>query len=93
MIAFWCLDCHKVITLDVHGRCENCQSDAVVAAVPTPARPAVVRAQTTERALTTEQLAEEVIQSIKRMSPADKARARRAFRPAARVRHWSEVVQ
>jgi len=67
----------------------QCQSDAVVAAVPT--RPVVLRA------LTTEQLAEEVIQAIQRMSPAEKAKVRRQFRrqfqPSARTRQCPEVVQ
>jgi hypothetical protein len=85
--AFWCLDCCRVPALDVHGRCETCQSDSVVSAAPTPA----VRQQ--ERAMTTEQLAKEVQVSIQKMSPAEKARVRWAFRPTARTRHWTEVLQ
>jgi len=27
---WWCLDCTAIINLDRHGRCEICDSDAVV---------------------------------------------------------------
>lgn len=43
MNTFRCLNCQRVIALDVHARRETCNSDAVVAAAPTPAvRPGVV---------------------------------------------------
>ena len=30
MKSYWsCMNCESIVALDVHGRCESCQSDAV----------------------------------------------------------------
>jgi hypothetical protein len=30
---WWCVNCLSVVRLDVHGRCENCKSEALDVAV------------------------------------------------------------
>lgn len=32
----WCLDCQRAVSLDVHGRCEICGSNAVAPTSTTP---------------------------------------------------------
>jgi hypothetical protein len=29
MKRWWCMDCRNAVTLDKHGRCGNCESEAI----------------------------------------------------------------
>ena len=29
MNRWWCMDCRSAVELDMHGRCESCESEAV----------------------------------------------------------------
>lgn len=30
MNRWWCMDCRSIVKLDKHGRCEGCESEAVI---------------------------------------------------------------
>jgi Zn finger protein HypA/HybF involved in hydrogenase expression len=34
MKSWWCMECEGLVKLDRHGRCENCDSEAVDLAQP-----------------------------------------------------------
>ena len=35
MNRWWCMDCRKAVEIDKHGRCGNCESEAVDLVEPT----------------------------------------------------------